>query len=217
MTKAPSSCPRLLQAKRIQSTASRVRGFSLIEVLVAVVVLSFGMLGMVGMQAYALQSNRDARLQAQAASLARELAELVRSNRVTAVKTGVDNPYLGTFGTPLAMASPSYCLISSNAATGCTSAADVAKAQMTEWLARVDDELPGARIAVCFDATPYDGNGLPQWDCNATGSDEIMVIKIGWTRSSTNRSQTGNTALERATDTGSRPYLVFPVTSGRAT
>ena len=196
---------------------NRIRGFSLVEILVAIVVLSFGMLGMVGMQAYSLQSNRDARLQAQAASLARELAELVRSNRVTAVKTGVDNPYLGTFSTPLAMTTPSYCLSSANAATGCTTPADVATAQMTEWLARVDDELPGARIAVCFDASPYDSNGLPQWDCNATGSDETIIIKIGWTRSSTNRSQTGDTALDRSTDTGSRPYLVFPVTSGRAT
>ena len=196
---------------------NRAHGFSLVEILVAIVVLSFGMLGMVGMQAYSLQSNRDARLQAQAASLARELAELVRSNRVTAVKTGVDNPYLGTFSTPLAMTTPSYCLSSANAATGCTTPADVATAQMTEWLARVDDELPGARIAVCFDASPYDSNGLPQWDCNATGSDETIIIKIGWTRSSTNRSQTGDTALDRSTDTGSRPYLVFPVTSGRAT
>lgn len=196
---------------------NRIRGFSLVEILVAIVVLSFGMLGMVGMQAYSLQSNRDARLQAQAASLARELAELVRSNRVTAVKTGVDNPYLGTFSTPLAMTTPSYCLSSANAATGCTTPADVATAQMTEWLARVDDELPGARIAVCFDASPYDSNGLPQWDCNATGSDETIIIKIGWTRSSTNRNQTGDTALDRASDTGSRPYLVFPVTSGRAT
>lgn len=196
---------------------NRIRGFSLVEILVAIVVLSFGMLGMVGMQAYSLQSNRDARLQAQAASLARELAELVRSNRVTAVKTGVDNPYLGTFSTPLAMTTPSYCLSSANAATGCTTPADVATAQMTEWLARVDDELPSARIAVCFDASPYDSNGLPQWGCNATGSDETIIIKIGWTRSSTNRNQTGDTALDRASDTDSRPYLVFPVTSGRAT
>ncbi len=207
---------RLLQQARC-GKPNRIRGFSLVEILVAIVVLSFGMLGMVGMQAYSLQSNRDARLQAQAASLARELAELVRSNRVTAVKTGVDNPYLGTFSTPLAMTTPSYCLSSANATAGCATPVAVATAQMTEWLARVDDELPGARIAVCFDASPYDSNGLPQWDCNATGSDETIIIKIGWTRSSTNRSQTGDTALDRATDTGSRPYLVFPVTSGRAT
>lgn len=58
------------------------RGFSLVEVLVAIVVLSFGLLGMVGMQAFALQANREARLQGQAAVLARELAEMMRGNKV---------------------------------------------------------------------------------------------------------------------------------------
>lgn len=205
--------PRLAKAGTPFGTSL---GFSLVEVLVAIVILSFGMLGMVGMQAFALQSNRDARLQSQAASLARELAELMRGNKVTAVLTGTANPYLGNF-TTLAAASPSYCLQSSNAATGCTSTADVASAEMTDWLARVEDELPGARVTVCYDAAPYDSTGLPQWDCTATGADEIIVIKIGWTRSSTDRSQTGTNALERVTDSGSRPYLVFPVTSGSAT
>ena len=32
-------------------------GFTLVEVLVSIVVLSFGMLGIVGVQAFALQSN----------------------------------------------------------------------------------------------------------------------------------------------------------------
>lgn len=191
-------------------------GFSLVEVLVAIVVLSFGMLGMVGMQAFALQSNRDARLQSQAASLARELAEMMRGNKVTAVLTGTANPYLGNF-TTLATASPSYCMTSANAATGCATTADVASAEMTEWLSRVSAELPGARVTVCFDAAPYDANGLPQWNCTATGAGEIVVIKIGWTRSTTDLSQTGSGALEHVTDSGSRPYLVIPVTSGSAT
>ena len=39
-------------------------------------VLSFGMLGIVGVQAFALQSNREARLQSHAVNLARELADL---------------------------------------------------------------------------------------------------------------------------------------------
>ena len=58
--------PRLAKAGTPFGTSL---GFSLVEVLVAIVILSFGMLGMVGMQAFALQSNRDARLQSQAASL----------------------------------------------------------------------------------------------------------------------------------------------------
>lgn len=195
----------------------RTGGFALIEVLVAVVVLSFGLLGMVGMQAFSLQANRDAKVQAQALSLAKELAEMMRGNKGVATKTAVaDNPYLGSFTSPLTMAAPSYCLGVANAATGCTTAKDVASAQMTDWLARVDAELPEARVAICFDGAPYDAEGMPQWTCTANSADEIAVIKIGWTRAVTDRSQTGSAAFDRAADTGSRPYVVLPVTGGNS-
>ena len=186
----------------------------MIEVLVAIVILAFGMLGTVGMQAFALQANRDARLQAQAIVLARELAEMMRGNKEIAVKTtSTDNPYLVS---AMTMATPVYCMSITNATTGCTTSADVASAEMTDWLTRVAAELPDARVTVCFDGAPFDANGLPQWTCNATGADEIVYIKIGWTRASTDRSQTGSAALERASDSGSRPYVIFPVTGGNA-
>lgn len=190
-------------------------GFTLVEVLVAIVILAFGMLGTVGMQAFAIQANRDARLQAQAVVFARELAEMMRGNKEIAVKTtAAANPYLVT---SMTMASPNYCMRVANASTGCTSMLDVASAEMTDWLARVAAELPDARVTVCFDGAPYDSNGLPQWTCTATGADEIVFIKIGWTRTVTDKSQTGSAALERASDSGSRPYVVVPVTGGNAT
>ena len=189
-------------------------GFTLVEVLVAIVILAFGMLGTVGMQAFAIQANRDARLQAQAVVFARELAEMMRGNKEIAVKTtAAANPYLVT---SMTMASPSYCMRVANASTGCTSTLDVASAEMTDWLARVAAELPDARVTVCFDGAPYDADGLPQWTCSATGADEIVFIKIGWTRTVTDKSQTGSAALERANDSGSRPYVVVLVTSGNA-
>ena len=187
------------------------------EVLVSIVVLSFGMLGIVGVQAFALQSNREARLQSHAVNLARELAEMMRGNNQIGIKSAAaDNPYLLAATSPLAVATPSYCLRVGNAATGCTAPKDVASAEMTDWLARVDSELPGARVTVCFDSQPYDANGLPQWACTpgVAGTDEVVVIKMGWTRQSTDRSKTGAAMLERASDTGSRPNVLFPVTSG---
>lgn len=185
------------------------------EILVAIVILAFGMLGTVGMQAFALQANRDARLQAQAVVYARELAEMMRGNKEIAVKTtAAANPYLVT---SMTISSPSYCMAVGNASTGCTSTLDVATAEMTDWLARVAADLPDARVTVCFDGTPYDANGLPQWSCNATGADEIVFIKIGWTRTVTDKSKSGTAALERASDSTSRPYVVVPVTSGNVT
>ena len=195
------------------------KGFTLIEVLVAIVVFSFGLLGMVGMQAFALQANREARLQSQATSLARELAEMMRGNMQIAAKTtSADNPYLGTFSAgSLNLSSPSYCLNVSNASTGCTSTAQVASAQMSDWLARVDTTLPGARVSVCLDGSPFTSDGLAQWTCSAAGADEIIYIKIGWTQVSTNQTLTGANAFEQTTDSTSRPGLTFPVTSGNST
>lgn len=186
----------------------RVRGFSLIEVLVSIVVLSFGLLGMVGMQAASLQSNREARTQSSAVTMARELAESIRGNKEEGIKSSPGNPYLGSFASPMEANDPSYCLNVAAGTPACADAAEIAAAQMTEWLSRVDTELPGARADVCFDSEPFDSNGIPRWACDDTG--DILVIKIGWTRGSTDKSKTGNAALERATI----PSIVLPVTAG---
>ncbi|CAM4099441.1 type IV pilus modification protein PilV [Paracidovorax anthurii] len=197
-----------------------MRGFSLIEVLVAIVVLSFGMLGVVGLQAYAVQANRDARMQAQAANLARELAEMMRGNKAVGAKPGVpgstpDNPYIVDLSGTMSSGPSEYCMIVSNASTGCTTAKAVAAAEMTEWLTRLRAELPGARVVVCFDSAPYDSSGKGQWDCTPSSSG-IAVIKIGWTRNSTDRSATGTAVIQTATQQDSVPSLIFPVTSGNS-
>ena len=194
------------------SRATRSGGFSLVEVLVSIVVMTFGLLGMVGMQAAALKANREARIQSSAISLAKELADMIRGNKAIGVVT-INNPYLGNFNSvPLAAASPSYCL-SVRSGTTCADGTAIANSQMTEWLARVDAELPGARVTTCRDNSPYDSDGLPEWTCTS-GADEVVVIKIGWTRGSTDKSKTGGTAFENVGDTGSRPSIVLPVTAG---
>ena len=189
--------------------ATRQSGFSLIEVLISIIILSFGLLGMVGLQAAALQGNRDARLQSTAVSLARELAEMMRSNKEVA--RTASNPYLGVFTTdPLAAASPSYCLKAGSLPSACASTTAIANAQMTEWLARVSSDLPGAQVVVCIDSNPYASSGRPRWACDVTGTAPTAVIKIGWTRASTNRKETNADALERA----SAPSIVLPITAG---
>lgn len=187
----------------------RISGFSLIEALVAIVILSFGLLGMVGMQAAALHANREARLQSAGIVLARELAEMIRGNTAVGVLAS-SNPYLVNVQSPLAATTPSYCL---NVASGtCTDTTDIANAEMTEWLSRVDAELPGARVVSCFDTTPFDtSSGLPKWTCSNTGT--VIAIKLAWTRGSTNKANIGAAALERATDTNSVPSIILQVTA----
>jgi len=206
-TVIPSIAP-YAGAFRSTHPLSRAAGFSLVEVLVSIVVLSFGLLGMVGMQAAALQSNREARVQSSAVVMARELAETIRGNKAEGIKSSANNPYLGSFSSPMAVTTPSYCLNVATGTTACTDATDIANAQMTEWLTRVDAELPGAQVDICFDSAPFDSSGLPRWTCDNTGG--VVVIKIGWTKGYTDRSKSGNDALERATI----PSVVLPVTAG---
>jgi type IV pilus assembly protein PilV len=191
----------------------RSRGFSLLEVLISMIILSFGLLGMVGLQAAALQVDHQARIQATAGSLAHELAEMMRGNKdVGLLATG--NPYMGQYfpSDPLPSSS-SYCLNVDPAAVPCSSATEIANAQLTEWLTRVRAELPNAYVKICVDSAPFDANGTPRFNCVNTGAGATTVIKIGWSRLSTDRSATGASAIEQ----GTVPSLTLPVTPGNST
>jgi type IV pilus assembly protein PilV len=184
-------------------------GFSLLEVLISILILSFGVLGMVGLQAAALQANREARLQSVAGTLARELAEMMRGNKDIGNLTA-GNPYLGSFSGALTPPTPAYCLNVATGTTACTNTTALANSQMTEWLSRVSKDLPGARVEVCQDSAPFDASGVPRWACAAGATGDTLVIKIGWTRGSTDKTLTGAAAFEKATV----PSVVFPITPG---
>jgi type IV pilus assembly protein PilV len=66
-------------------TIQRSSGLSLIEVLIALVVVSVGLLGMVGLQAYALKNNNSAYYRSQANNLAYEILDEMRANRIGAL------------------------------------------------------------------------------------------------------------------------------------
>jgi type IV pilus assembly protein PilV len=61
------------------------RGFSLIEVLVTLVVLSLGILGLAGLQSVALKNSHSAMLRAQAAQYAYDMLDRMRVNRAAAI------------------------------------------------------------------------------------------------------------------------------------
>lgn len=65
-----------------QSTAA---GFTLLEVLIALLVLSLGLLGLAALQAATVDFNRQAYLRSQATSLAYDMADRMRANRAAAL------------------------------------------------------------------------------------------------------------------------------------
>ena len=179
-------------------------GFSLIEVLVAIIVLSIGMLGAVGMQSAALQSNKESKNQAAAVTFARELGERMRGNHSVAIKTvASDNPYL--FDTSLTGTS-SVATFSVNCfTTGCSVPKDAASWDVADWQGRVLAVLPTPRVKVCFDKDPYDSAGIARWACTDDG--DVSVLKMSWTSSNTAGS------LTFAASTGV-PLVVLPLTAG---
>lgn len=60
--------------------SSRIRGFTLLEVLIALVVLSIGLLGIAALQGVGLRSSQGAYLTSQATLLAYDMADRIRAN-----------------------------------------------------------------------------------------------------------------------------------------
>jgi len=58
-----------------------VRGFTLLEVLIALLIFSFGMLGLAALQAYSIKTNQSAHLRSQATALAYMMLDSIRANR----------------------------------------------------------------------------------------------------------------------------------------
>lgn len=198
------------------------KGFSLIEILVSIVILSFGLLGIVGLQASSMKANREARLQSTGVKLAEEIAELIRGNHSTASKRqATENPYLIDYKSTATNATSPACGIQGKAK--CSDGAEIAARDIADWWSRVNNPLaggiPGARAVICFDSAPYDDDeGLPQWDCNDRGT--TLAIKIGWTRSNTLKGATGSDAANTSSvntgafDKALRPAVIIPVTPG---
>lgn len=71
---------------------SRQRGVSLIEVLVAVLILSLGLLGVAAMQNKSLSMNHSAYLRSQANIMAYDILDRMRANRSAAMNGAYDHP-----------------------------------------------------------------------------------------------------------------------------
>jgi type IV pilus assembly protein PilV len=65
---------------------NRARGFSIVEALVALIVLSVGMLGIAGLYVVTLRSSGSAISRMQAVNLASDLADRIRANRTAKIE-----------------------------------------------------------------------------------------------------------------------------------
>ena len=74
----------------------RQRGFSMIELLISVVIMSIGVLGMVGLQMIAMQQNRSAMMQGEATLLANDIFDRMRANPGTTYSSDLEDAFTTT-------------------------------------------------------------------------------------------------------------------------
>jgi type IV pilus assembly protein PilV len=73
-----------LKSKKIKKMSTAQKGFTLIEVMVAVFVLAVGILGMAGMQAVSVRESQNSIFRSQADILVADMADRLRANRADA-------------------------------------------------------------------------------------------------------------------------------------
>ena len=116
-------------------------GFTLIEILVALVILSVGLLGVASLQVQGLRSNQSAYLRSQATLLAYDIADRMRLNSVRAIAGDYN-----AFDTEGTVPGDPGCM---DAAAGCN-AAQQSSTDLAEWARRVNGS--GSAIALLPDA-----------------------------------------------------------------
>jgi type IV pilus assembly protein PilV len=142
----------------IGSTANNHHGFTLIEVLIAVVILALGLLGLAGLQSTSLRNNQSAYFRSQATQLAYDISDRVRANS------------LGNYDNQAE--TNSNCL-----ADTCTPA-QMAGYDLSQWNNQLRNQLPSGEGVVCKDRTPTDGNSKTAHNCDGQG--DTYAVKIWW-------------------------------------
>lgn len=138
-------------------------GIGLLEILVAVLVISVGLLSFLAMQMLSLEADRSAYLRTQALLIGVDASERVRAN-----PQGFESGAYGSAETE----EGSECY-SAGACTG----AELAQAEVAELRERVRQQLPRGELQVCLDSTPNDGTPTAT-ACD--GSGRALAVKVWW-------------------------------------
>lgn len=141
------------------------RGLSMIEVLVALAIVAFGMLGLLGLQARALSVQKDAFHRRQAAELVAQLAERLRANHLAFLAGRYALSFDASTDAP---SSVPAC------AAPCTSA-QVAARDLDEWRIELRRRIPGAAAYLQWDAASRSGIAVSvAWpEPNAAAGDAV--------------------------------------------
>ena len=169
-------------------TCRAERGATLIEVLVAIVILSVGLLGTAGLLVNSMRAVSEQGNFSGASIYARELGERMMGNPSVAFRA-TNNPYLFTGATG---SWPSAG--GANCRNNFCTALQRAQWDAAEWSKRVDTAgatgnhaTPGVRVRVCLDSLTANSGTAAQWTCTPSAN-PVAAIKVAWaSRDSTGR------------------------------
>ncbi len=160
------------------NTLTTQRGFTLVEVLVAFLILSVGLIGLAGLQLTGVKNTREAYYRTQATVLAADIMDRMRANLGGVSDKDYDAKTSGT--------ATAGCL----ADAGCTSA-QMAAHDLFEWRQAVTDNLPAGDAIVCIDSSPADGSSSAGAACDGVG--DLSVVKVWWLDSNVDPGDGGPT------------------------
>jgi type IV pilus assembly protein PilV len=126
-------------------------GFTLLEVMVALLILSVGLLGLAGLQIAGLRSNQNSYYRLQATLLAQDLTERMRANEAGVGLGAYDAASAGDVDCTSAVCTPEQ----------------MAGYDLAQWQADIAKYLPGGVGVIC--------KGAP--DC---GDGAAYTVKIRW-------------------------------------
>ncbi|MGZ8094986.1 MAG: type IV pilus modification protein PilV [Methylosarcina sp.] len=138
-------------------------GFTLIEILIAMVILSIGLLGLAGMQATVLKNNQSAYNRSLATQLTYDIADRIRANLDDGNK--LDASTYTTIDSGDARAQSDCISISATCTT-----VDMAENDLYEWNLALS-ALPSAEGSVTVVASTRTFTVTINWDDNRNGND----------------------------------------------
>ncbi len=159
----------------VAARRSAQQGASLIEVLVAVMLLSFGILGMVGMQYAGTKFNHSSTLRSQATSLAYDLADRARAN-LDACSAGNPCSYETTLAAGFDGTAAQACGQPLAAAAG---AAAFAATDVNQWKSCLEGALPAGRgrgFRLLAGNDYVDACGVTY----ANAPRDVFVVEVNW-------------------------------------
>jgi type IV pilus assembly protein PilV len=149
-------------------------GFTLIEVLVAVVILALGLIGLAGLQATGLANNQSAYNRSQVSQLAYDITDRMRSNSSVAASY-VAATAAGSI--PVCPNGTNPCTSCTTTATPCNQAAMVTK-DVFEWKNALRTTVPNGDGFIVQE--PPAGSGIyrvtVQWDDDKSGAPNTNFV-----------------------------------------